>query len=274
MSGIIQPIIFEPLKHIYKMLNQQEYFTYNLLKSKLGRLPRYNDCQVNVHGWNLLIPDSASFIHSYKEIFWQKIYNFKSANLEPKILDIGANIGLSILFFKSLYPEAEITAFEADPKIFNYLEKNVYGNGYKDVQLVNKAVWYENTTLNFVSDGADAGHIDAKIENKNTLKVKTVDIVQILTEKKFDFIKMDIEGAEEFVLPRCKDFLSDIKFIFVEYHSKVGTKQCLDQIISILSNAGFRLHIHNAMESISPFIDLKTYAGFDLQLNIFGWKET
>lgn len=273
MDGIIRPIIIAPLKHIYKMLTKREYFTYSVLSSKLGKLPRYQDCQVKVHAWNLLIPDSRSFLPSYKEIFLEKIYQFQSESVAPKILDIGANIGLSVLFFKHLYPQAKITAFEADPKIFNYLERNVYGNSYNDVKLVNKAVWHENATLNFVSEGADAGHISITDASEANLEIQAVDIAEILETSKFEFIKMDIEGAEEFVLPRCKDFLDEIKFIFIEYHSQVGRKQCLDKILGILSDAQFRVHIRNVMESHSPFVDLKTHATFDLQLNIFAWKE-
>jgi FkbM family methyltransferase len=273
MNGIIKPIVFEPLKHIFNMLNRQEYFTYNLLQSQIGCKERHQEFEIKLNNWNLLIPDNASFLSSYKEIFLEKIYDFKIGSKIPNILDIGANIGLSTLYFKSLYPKAQITAFEADPNIFKYLGKNVHGNGWNDVKLINKAIWYENTTLNFVCDGSDAGHIGSSFDENQSIAVEAVDIVEVLSGEQFDFVKIDIEGAEEFVLPRCKDFLADVKLIFVEYHSRVDRKQCLDKIISTLSEAGFRLYIRNVMETTSPFINLNSYAGFDLQLNIFGWKE-
>ena len=188
MSGIIRPIIAEPLKHIQKMLIEPEYFTYSKLRSKLGKRPRYQDCQVKVNSWNLLIPDAASFLPSYKEIFVDRIYQFRSESTAPKILDIGANIGLSVLFFKHLYPQAEITAYEADPKIFNYLQRNVFENSYHDVELVNKAVWHENTVLNFVSEGADAGHVSVGDRSKVDLEIPAVDLAEILEGNKFEFI--------------------------------------------------------------------------------------
>ena len=116
MSGILRPIFIQPLKHIYKMATVQEYFTYSLLWSRLMPINRYNDCRIKLDNWHLTIPDSLSFIHSYKEIFVDKIYAFKWENKSPNILDLGSNIGLCILFFKSLYPDANITGFEADPK--------------------------------------------------------------------------------------------------------------------------------------------------------------
>jgi FkbM family methyltransferase len=218
------------------------------------------------------IPDSASFLSSYKEIFLERIYAFKFEEPSPKILDLGANIGLSVLFFKSLYPKARITAFEADSKIFEYLEKNIHGNGFSDVKLINKAAWYENTPLKFTSEGADGGRV-AYDGDDNVVELNAIDIAEYLKDKKFDFLKMDIEGAEELVLPACKRYLPEIKYLFVEYHSKAGKKQSLNEIINIMAESGFRVHIHSIIYSPSPFVEIKTNAGFDLQLNIFAWRE-
>ena len=42
-----------------------------------------------------------------------------------KFIDCGANIGISILFFKKQYPDCTIMAFEPNPHAFPLLEKNV-----------------------------------------------------------------------------------------------------------------------------------------------------
>jgi FkbM family methyltransferase len=271
MSGIFKPIIVQPVKHIYNMLTLPEYFTHNRLWTQLRFVQRYHDCNVKFNNWNLTIPDNLSFLYSYKEIFLDKIYNFKFESQAPRILDLGANIGLSILFFKYLYPNAKITGFEADPKIFTYLKQNIYGNGYIDVELINKAIWYENTKLSFMSEGSDAGKISS---NQSNIVVEAVDIFDILSHEKFDFIKMDIESAEEFVIPRCRDLLNEVKFIFIEYHSTIGKDQCLDKILLFLKESKFRIHICSvSYTNLSPFIEIKPQTNFDLQLNIFGWKE-
>lgn len=272
MLRLFRPIYYEPVRHIYNIITNSDYRKYWFLETKLRKIPRFTDCRAKVYGWTLFIPDSASFLSNYKEIFVEKIYAFSFKSSTPRILDLGANIGLSVLFFKQLYPNAQITAFEADPKIFEYLKKNVHGNGYTDSQLVNKAAWYENTTLKFSSKGADGGRV-ALAGDTNIIEIDTIDINEFLKNNQFDFLKMDIEGAEEVVLPACKDRLTDIKFVFVEYHSKAGKNQSLDRIISILSEAGFRIHLHSVICSPSPFIKVNVHAGFDLQLNIFGWKE-
>jgi FkbM family methyltransferase len=43
----------------------------------------------------------------------------------------GANIGMSVVFFKSLYADAEVLAFEPDPRTFSQLEENVQANRLK-----------------------------------------------------------------------------------------------------------------------------------------------
>lgn len=86
-------------------------------------------------------------------------------------------------------------------------------------------------------------------------------------------MKIDIEGAERYVLPRIAVELNKVENIFVEYHSETKEKQCLREIIDILDNAGFRIHIQPVLVSKNPFISVNEYNGFDLQLNIFGRRK-
>src|SRR5690348_5460731 len=65
------------------------------------------------------------FYHSVEEIFVDEVYkcNFNSA--EPYIIDCGANIGLSVIYFKQKYPNAKIIAFEPDKFQFDNLLQNI-----------------------------------------------------------------------------------------------------------------------------------------------------
>lgn len=272
MLKLRDSIIFKIFKFIRRFFNNPELFIYAWLRIKLLTIPRFTEFSIKLHGWDLHIPDSISFLSAYKEIFWRKIYAFNFKDKSPIILDLGANIGLSILFFKKMYPEARIVAFEADPKIYECLKKNVHGNGYNDVELINKAIWSEKTILKFSPDGADGGRVIVA-ENQKVLEIETVAICEILENKKFDFIKMDIEGAEDVVLPACEKYLAEVNLLFVEYHSPVGGTQSLDKILNILLSSGFRIQIHNLVPEPSPFINWPVYNGFDLQLNIFARKE-
>jgi hypothetical protein len=84
---------------------------------------------------------------------------------------------------------------------------------------------------------------------------------------------MDIEGAEARVLPACKGLLRETGYVFCEYHSTDGKDQHLAEILTFLKEEGFRVHIQPVNVSEQPFIKRNINAGFDMQLNIFAWKE-
>lgn len=269
LSLIAVPSIF---RRAQRALSEPEYRRYGFLRLKLRGKPRYIPTRVRVNGWNLEVPDVASFLSAYREIFVRKIFAFKCEDPSPRILDLGANVGLSVLFFKKLYPRARIVGFEADPGIFSYLRRNVHGNGFTDVDLINKAAWDRETILQFSSTGADAGRV-AFEDDSHLIQVASVNMTEYLQRNHFDFIKMDVEGAEETILPAIRDHLKIVKWLCVEYHSKAGKKQSLSGLLGILSQAGFRFHIHSSIVSPSPFVKITLNCGFDMQLNIFAWRD-
>ena len=66
--------------------------------------------------------------------------------------------------------------------------------------------------------------------------------------------------------------LGNVENLFVEYHSFVDKPQTLDQLVSMLTEAGFRLHIHPPVTSPQPFIRRDVNLGMDMQLNVFAFR--
>ncbi len=97
--------------------------------ARLRRIPRYTPCESALLGARLEIADLASFAFMYGEIFGQRIYQFASPNPVPYIIDGGANIGLSALYFKRLFPQSRVVAFEPDPAIYQLLQCNMSRQG-------------------------------------------------------------------------------------------------------------------------------------------------
>lgn len=217
------------------------------------------------------VPDVASFLSQVRELFYEREYDFNSSNSSPVIIDLGANIGMSCLFFSSIFPQSKIYAFEADPHIFNYLHRNLNNNHVANVTLYNQAVWVEDTHLKFQSTGTDAGHINDKINHGEL--VKAVDISNFLDKfDEIELLKIDIEGAENQVFPHIASHLSKVKQIVVEYHSSMTEQQTLSNIISLLEKHQFRYHIHHINRRLSPLINRTPKGFFDCQLNIFAIK--
>lgn len=61
----------------------------------------------------------------HKEIFLERCYDINSLPSRPLVADVGANIGLSSVFVKRCYPDAEIFAFEPVPHTAAVLRQNI-----------------------------------------------------------------------------------------------------------------------------------------------------
>ena len=123
------------LKHLGKLALRPGYAHRHYALQKLRNTPRYTATETDLLSNQVQLVDSASFLFMYHEIFEQQIYRFKARTERPVIIDGGANIGLSIIYFKKLYPDANIVAFEPDRKVFNVLEKNIESFNFSDVSL-------------------------------------------------------------------------------------------------------------------------------------------
>lgn len=239
---------------------------------RLRTMSRYLPTETLLFGQKIKILDGPSFVSLKNEIIDNEIYKFHTENKEPFIIDAGANIGVSVIFFKNLYPNSKIVAFEPDPVVFDVLRHNIAAFGFTGVELIPKALWSSETTLNFSSEGADAGRIPEAAGGENLVTVLTDKLSNYVNER-VDLLKIDIEGAEYEVLKECRHQLEKIDRIFIEYHSFLNQEQSLPEILAILKAAGFRLYLSTpGVFSPSPFNTIRSYLGMDLQVNIFGLK--
>ncbi len=272
-TGLKQQVVrFAPpqLVHWGKCLLDKDYRRTSYHLKQLESVPRYQPSVTTIFGPPFEIADSASFLSTFQQLFKEQIYRFDSTTAEPLILDCGANIGLSVLYFKRLYPKSRIIAFEADEAIFHILSRNVKNFGFEDVQLINRAVWSSLTQLDFTSDGADGGRLSVAGDKTGHL-VPTVRLRDYL-DRRVDFLKLDIEGAETEVLRDCAEQLVNVGAVFVEYHSFDNQPQTLHVITEVLTRAGFRLHIQAPMSAPQPFVRCNPEMGMDMQLNIFAFR--
>lgn len=243
---------------------------YTWLHLRYGAVARRKEKSINPLGYKLRVADIPSFRAQFREIFVDEIYKFESSNQAPRIIDCGANIGTSCLYFKRLYPNSNLTAFEADPAICKILEKNVLANSFHNVEIINKAVWVENGETSFVIDGADGGSMEGEGDKITVSTLRLKDLIE--KEEYIDLLKLDIEGAETDVLKDCQDSLNNIGSLFIEYHSFARKQQDLDIILSLIKKAGFRFYLSIISKRRSPFVNTGPTSGMDLQANIFAYR--
>jgi len=255
-----------------KIFSLIKYYWVNILLTPLAFVPRYLSFPFLFLGKKITIIDGPSYAYLYRELFLKEIYKFSSSKRNPYIVDCGAYIGLSVIYFKILFPQSKIIAFEPDPIIFHALSSNLQKFNFKNIQIYNAAVWNKDGEALFFHEEADAGRIiNQSIPNK-TVSVSTLRLRRFIN-KHVDLLKIDIEGSEYEVLNDCKEYLHNVDKLFIEYHSNNSTQQQLGDIFQILRSAGFRYYIDRVgIMSPHPFIHISSYNGFDNQLNIFAYR--
>lgn len=269
--NFFRPFLREPGKHLLRLLRDAEYRRYYLTVLCYGGDPRYRRRTLRIGDLVLRVPDIDSFLYAYREIFVEKIYAFECDSGSPWILDCGANIGLSVLYYKQRFPGAKILAYEPDPEIFALLRDNIETNRVEGVELVQRAVWSSPGKIEFATEGADGGRI-GPVGRKTPIEVETESLASILTRGPFDFVKIDIEGAEVDAFLTGEISLDGLSKVFVEYHSFADKAQRLGELLALFERAGFRVHIHPPFTVPTPFLGIEAKGGMDMQLNLFFWR--
>jgi FkbM family methyltransferase len=195
--------------------------------------------------YTVRIHDSWNFSNLYKHIFLKRIYHFETQRHDPLILDCGSHIGMTILYFKYVYPKARIVGFEPDPTIFPYLQENIARNGLADVRLVQVALGGREGTLPFYSDGMDGSSLAEHVAAGGVrYDVPCIRLRDYLTES-VAFLKMNIEGAEWEVLADIADRLPLVQQMVIEYHHLPGLPRTLHNILELLHRQGFEYLIND-----------------------------
>jgi FkbM family methyltransferase len=166
-----------------------------------------------------------SLIHINEAVFFypklKKFYKENLKNASVSILDVGANKGQSIDFFLGINPNAKITAFEPNKKLFQFLQEKYHSNA--NINLNNLGVSNTNgelefnenildETSTFESLNLDSKYLEKKpkvlgvtkesiIVDKYKVAVVTLsEYLKLNDNSFFDVLKIDVEGHELQVL--------------------------------------------------------------------------
>jgi FkbM family methyltransferase len=203
----------------------------------------------NIFGFKLRFFDYYLFHLLFRVIFLKNEYFFKSDKKNLIILDCGANIGISTLYFKWLHTKSEIHAFEPDIKTFNLLKENVEQSKLKNVHVYNVALSDRNGKASFFIDKENPGSLRMSMKfermSKDRVEVNTIALSQFIQNeignREIDFIKIDIEGSEDVLMEDLNgnNKLKMIKEMVIEYHHRMNGKSNLFRFLEILEDNGF-----------------------------------
>lgn len=203
--------------------------------------PRYTLGAIALNGYRIVYSDLLTLCPQWHDIFVAGSLRFASESPAPRILDCGANIGLSSLYFKKLYPDARITAYEADPAIASICRENLRVNGAGDVDVVASAVWTGTGAVCFQREGADSGAIAGTSQGLHapSVEVPAVRLRDLVSAERIDLVKLDVEGAEGAVLADCAGALDGVRALVIDLHEFDPARRQTPDVLRVLEAAGF-----------------------------------
>ncbi len=222
---------------------------------------------LQIHGIGYLHKLSKTEFHKDAFAFQKQ----KAGNSSKIIFDVGANKGLVTKQYLELFDKAKIYAFEPIPEmieIFNSLHE-----GNKNVKLFQKALSNELGTAIFnLNKSADTSSLlkstkigansDAQCKTISTFKVETDTIDNFCRLEKIpyiDILKLDVQGAEFFILQGAKEMLKNKK-IGIIYSEVYFKEQYVNQplffdISKLLISEGYMLQdIYNPYYNSSALL--------------------
>lgn len=159
-----------------------------------------------------------------QELWIKKVYDsIFGEKINMVVIDAGANVGLATQYF---YDHCkQIISIEPSPENFEALAKNKEFNKWDKVKLYNAALANHdgNAKLNINCGNRTSNSITNEYGHGSE-NVEAITIETIFKENKLDsvdFLKMDIEGAEDQVIesPGFAEVAPKIKAMVVEYHN-------------------------------------------------------
>jgi len=207
---------------------------------------------VNVRGHKLEVRPANSDLFVLSQIFGWEEYKinpdrlahlrkiaseWQAAGIVSLIVDAGANVGYSALYFASLFPGARVLAIEPERSSFEILARQVRAN--PDIKPINAALWSHDRGLELQnsSNGSWASQV---AEGSGTPSQRLDVLVASIPNARPLLIKLDIEGAEREVVKSCPEVFAQAKCIMVEPHDFMNPgAACLFPMYKVAATRNF-----------------------------------
>lgn len=189
---------------------------------------------------------SDNFIFS--EVFDKEYYKLKSEIDILTILDLGANAGFTSIYYSKLFPYAHIACVEPIPENIHILKENLILNKI-DASIFSSAISINNSSLKMAISEHDYGHkvshiqFGKKMNELATIEVKAItinDIIEKLSWKNIDLLKIDIEGYEGVLLSQNNEWIAFVNIIVMEIHEGID----IEKIKNIMKSFGMAFYLH------------------------------
>jgi FkbM family methyltransferase len=232
-------------KYAYGRLATLKTYLYLLANSFIHYKLRRKTGLAHAHvlTFRVLFTNHSELVNLFEEIFIYQVYRFNTSNAYPLIIDAGSNIGLSTLYFKTIFPDSTIICIEPDQKNFELLKSNLELNQL--TQVTSKFAALSNVTGKklIYKKRLGTGSLNATlIKPDNDVLAEEVDCILLsdLVSGPVDLLKLDIEGSEESVLEdlMVNSRINLISQMVIEHHPFL-TGHSTAEMVAKIASAGF-----------------------------------
>lgn len=141
----------------------------------------------------------------------------------PVILDIGANVGYTLIDFRHRYPDARLIGVEMDAHNHALALRNTAGLG--DIQILQAAVWCEDGEVSYDAGTAADAYAVGSASGSTQVRVPALTMGTLMDRcgvTHADYVKLDIEGAEKDLFESGDlHWLERVSQISVELHGSL-----------------------------------------------------
>ncbi len=159
-----------------------------------------------------------------------------------RIVDVGANVGHSVIYWARHYPEARIEAIEPHPRHAQLLGKVVKLNRLGDRVTIHMVAAGTRDGRGFLTDDTTASALRHSAED-GAIEVPVVDFFPRWGNAPIDLLKLDCEGAELGLMmdPRFAEL--NVKALVVEWHETPQAPRARERIVNRLRELGWQIEI-------------------------------
>jgi FkbM family methyltransferase len=175
----------------------------------------------------LLRANAGADAFTHSEIFEHQYYRLPLKCSPATVLDLGANIGLSAIYFARAYPGTCLACVEPGPENLRLLAQNLRLNGVR-ADIISAAIDVDDGKAVMRRDAKDYGHRIVAMPGNSPAQYFQVDAISIpsilrrLGWDRIELLKIDIEGHEQRLLSEDCDWLHRVDAICLEYHHQFG----------------------------------------------------
>lgn len=159
-------------------------------------------------------------------IFQSKEYEIDLVKPPRVIVDAGANVGYSAIYFAQRYPQANIYAVEPEPANFRLLQKNT--SSYRNIIPIEAALWNSNGPVQLFDRGTGSWGFAVldrlPLPETSRSEVNGITMESLMTKHSIsyiDILKIDIEGSEKEVFENSHAWLARVGNIMAELHERI-----------------------------------------------------